>query len=135
MLDVRTLVKTALLAAAVAGGAFMPFAARADDLQPNTAHMAKINDVSVLTFYAVEPDGYQVTMVTQAGDSETPSVLKITATLAPGQKIGITTPVAIGRDSDEFEIVHTGDSIAVYTRPSATADWQMPSRSRKRPPA
>ena len=101
--------KSGLLAAAVtlifAGGA------HAESLAPVQGRAVALGQVSGVVYYTVEPDGYRVVATLQAG--ETHSVVRLMATLTPGQSVVLSTPGAAGEPAIEVRFARHGDELSV----------------------
>jgi hypothetical protein len=130
LLPVRMLFRRALLAVLALGVSTMSLAHAATDLAPITARLVELGELSALTYYTVEKDGFRVVTTIQSNDalegdaSMTP--VRFIVTLAASQEARISVP----RDSGpaiELRIARIGDRLEVSRAQEQPADEQSAS--------
>ncbi len=99
------LIRTALVSATLALASLAM--AHAADVRPVEARSIDLGDVSGVAYYTVERDGFRVVMTLAQGDAGTP--VRMTAILAPGQRVILSTP----RDAGAVEISRQADTLQV----------------------
>lgn len=104
-MSIRSSVLAATFALAVFGISFG--AAQARGLRPIEAQSIHLGDVSGVTYYTVEPDGYRVVTTLAQGETGTP--VRFVSVLAPGQRTLLSTSNQAGT----LEISRSGDSLTV----------------------
>ncbi|WP_292544021.1 hypothetical protein [Mesorhizobium sp.] len=112
---------TRLFAAyAFAGLAWTGISAAAE-LAPGNGHNIHLAAFDGVVYFTVEPGGYRVVATLAAGAGGLP--LRMISTLAPGQRMTVSVPQAIGRPSIDLEILRDGDAVVVSDPiPAATVD-------------
>ncbi len=75
------------------------------------AHRIDLGDVHGVAYYTVAPEGLKV--VATLGASTDTSPVRVAATLAPAQRIGLSVPGAEGTAPRAVDIVRDGDRIVV----------------------
>jgi predicted aconitase len=75
------------------------------------AHRIDLGDVSGVAYYTMAPDGLKV--VATLGASSDTAPVRVAATLAPAQRIGLSVPGAEGTAPRAVDIVRDGDRILV----------------------
>jgi predicted aconitase len=73
------------------------------------AHRIDLGDVHGVAYYTVAPEGLKV--VATLGADGAP--VRVAATLAPAQRIGLSVPGAVGAAPRAVDIVRDGDRILV----------------------
>lgn len=76
-----------------------------------TAHRIDLGDVHGVAYYTVAPDGLKVVATLGSAADGTP--VRVAATLAPAQRIGLSVPGAVGAAPRAVDIVRDGDRILV----------------------
>lgn len=89
--------------------------AHAGDPAP-AAHRIELGDVNGVAYYTVAPEGLKV--VATLGSAADGAPLRVTATLAPAQRIGLSVPGAAGTSPRAVDIVRDGDRILVVAAES-----------------
>jgi hypothetical protein len=82
-------------------------AAHANSLRPIQGETIHFGEVSGVTYYTVEPDGFRV--VTTIADGQAGTPVRFVSVLAPGQRVVLSTP----RQTGALEISRNGDSLIV----------------------
>ncbi|OKO73765.1 hypothetical protein [Bradyrhizobium sp. AS23.2] len=90
-------------------------AAHANGLRPLQGDSIRLGDLSGVTYYTVEPDGFRVVTTFAEGEAGTP--VRVVSVLAPGQRVVLSTPHQVGT----LEISRNGDNLLVR-KASAPAD-------------
>jgi hypothetical protein len=78
---------------------------------PPAAHRIDLGDVHGVAYYTVAPEGLKV--VATLGASSDTAPVRVAATLAPAQRIGLSVPGAVGAAPRAVDIVREGDRILV----------------------
>ncbi|WP_292354900.1 hypothetical protein [Mesorhizobium sp.] len=97
--------------------------AAASELAPGSGHSIQLGNVSGAVYYTVEQDGYRVVATMASGAEQQP--VRVVSTLAPGQRMMISVPQAVGQPSIDFEILRDGKALLVSEPnlvPSAAAE-------------
>jgi predicted aconitase len=89
--------------------------ARAADPVP-AAHHIDLGDVHGVAYYTMAPDGLKVVATLGSAADGTP--VRVAATLAPAQRIGLSVPGAAGTSPRAVDIVRDGDRIVVVAAES-----------------
>ena len=105
----RTNAKT--LAFAITAFAIGPRTADAAYLAPGAAISIALGDVSGVAYYTVDHDGYHVVVALAAGPDATP--VRFIASLAPGQKVTVSTPGHKGEPESRIDIARIGGGIVI----------------------
>jgi hypothetical protein len=82
-------------------------AAHANGLRPIEGQSIQFGDVSGITYYTVEPDGFRVVTTLAQGEAGTP--IRFVTVLAPGQRVVVSTP----NQAPALEISRKGDDLLV----------------------
>lgn len=82
-------------------------AAQATGLRPIEGWSVNLGDVSGVTYYTVEPDGFRVVTTLAQGEAGTP--IRFVSVLTPGQRVVLSTP----HQAAALEISRSGDSLLV----------------------
>jgi hypothetical protein len=98
-------IRSAVFAAAVSLSTLG--AAHANGLRPIQGETIHLGEVSGVTYYTVEPDGFRVVTTIAEGQAGTP--VRFVSVLAPGQRVVLSTP----RQTGALEISRNGDSLIV----------------------
>ncbi|WP_292232855.1 hypothetical protein [Mesorhizobium sp.] len=85
--------------------------AAASELAPGSGHSIQLGNFSGAVYYTVEQDGYRVVATMASGAEQQP--VRVVSTLAPGQRMMISVPQAIGQPSIDFEILRDGKALLV----------------------
>lgn len=80
--------------------------ASADNLRPIDAESIDLGGIAGVAYYTVEPEGFRVVTTLAEGSAGTP--IRVVATLAPGQSVGFSTPLA-----GALEISREGDHVLI----------------------
>ncbi len=75
------------------------------------AHRIDLGDVHGVAYYTVVPDGLKV--VATLGASSDTAPVRVAATLAPAQRIGLSVPGVAGTAPRSVDIIRDGDRILV----------------------
>lgn len=96
-------------------GAMMASAqsAAARDLAPLVPETTTLGDLSAMTYYTVERDGYRVVTTFQMEGPAGITPFRVVSTVLPGQKTVISVPRAAGLKPLALEIVRDGDRLTV----------------------
>ena len=86
-------------------------AAHAGDLKPIQGRSINLGNLSGVAYYTVENDGFHVVTTLAQGEAGTP--VRFEATLAPGQRVVLSTPRELGRPADKVEISRHNDRVLV----------------------
>jgi hypothetical protein len=86
-----------------------------NDLRPLQGGTVHFGEVSGVTYYTVEPEGFRA--VTTVAEGQTGTPIRVVSVLAPGQRVVLSTP----QQSDTLEISRNGDSLLVR-KSNALAD-------------
>ena len=89
-------------------------AAHASDLKPIEGRSVQLGDLSGVTYYTVQPDGFRVVTTLAQGETGTP--VRFVSVLAPGQRVVLSTPSRAGA----LEVSRTGDSLLIRNANAAT---------------
>jgi hypothetical protein len=100
-MSIRTMFVAAAFALAALG------AAHADGLRPIDAKSIDLGEVSGVSYYTVERDGFHVVTTLAQGVTGTP--IRVVSVLAPGQTVAFSTPHQAGA----LEISRNGDRVLV----------------------
>jgi hypothetical protein len=100
-----------LIASAVTVSALFDKAADAAELKPIVAQSLEIGGMKGIAYYTIENDGYRV--VATLADNEGGQPVRVVGTLAPGQKLSISVPRAMGTLPVAAEIARAGDKVFV----------------------
>jgi hypothetical protein len=87
----------------------MTGAAEASELAPGNGRSLHLGAFDGAVYYTIEQDGYHV-VATLASGAE---AIRFVATLAPGQRMTISVPQAVGEPSLDFEVVRIGETLFV----------------------
>ena len=98
-------IRSTLLAAAVTLTTLT--AAQASDLRPIEGRSISLGDVSSVTYYTVEPDGFRI--VTTLAQDEAGTPIRFVSVLEPRQRVVLSTP----HQADALEISRNGDILIV----------------------
>lgn len=82
-------------------------AAHASDLKPIEGRSVRLGELSGVTYYTVQPDGFRVVTTLAQGEAGTP--VRFVSVLAPGQRIVISAPYQV----PALEISRKGDELLV----------------------
>jgi hypothetical protein len=82
-------------------------AAQANGLRPIQGETIRLGEVTGVTYYTVERDGFRVVTTIAEGQAGTP--IRFVSVLAPGQRVVLSTP----RQSGALEISRNGDGLTV----------------------
>lgn len=82
-------------------------AAHAGGLRPIEGLSVDLGDVSGVTYYTVEPNGFRVVTTLTQGEAGTP--VRFVSVLARGQRVVLSTP----HQTAALEIARNGDSLVV----------------------
>jgi hypothetical protein len=82
-------------------------AAHANGLRPIEGQSIQFGDVSGITYYTVEPDGFHVVTTLAQGEAGTP--IRFVTVLTPGQRVVVSTPYQV----PALEISRKGDDLLV----------------------
>ncbi|WP_245315615.1 hypothetical protein [Bradyrhizobium neotropicale] len=82
-------------------------AAHAEGLRPIQAKSIDLGEVSGITYYTVEREGFRVVTTLAQGETGTP--IRVVSVLAPGQSVVLSTP----RQAGSLEIIRQADSVLV----------------------
>ena len=89
-------------------------AASAGELAPMVALQRTLHSgASALIYFTPEADGYRDVTTMQSDATEGATVLRFTATLAPGQSTEISVPRAAGEQAEAIVIRRAGDRLLV----------------------
>jgi hypothetical protein len=126
----RTPFRRALLAALALGGMTMSFAHAATDLAPITGRLVQLGEISALTYYTVEKNGFRVVTTIQSDDAVEADArvtpVRFIVRLAPGEEARISVPREIGPPI-ELRIARIGDRLEVSRAAEQSADEQSAS--------
>lgn len=84
--------------------------AGAIELTPGSGYSVRLPHAEGVVYYTVEPEGFRV-VTTLASTDGTP--LRFVATLAPGQRIVLSVPQAVGQPPVDLEIQRDGEMLRV----------------------
>jgi len=98
-------IRSAILAAAVTLSTLG--AVHANGLRPIQGESIHFGEVSGVTYYTVEPDGFRV--VTTIADGQAGTPVRFVSVLAPGQHVVLST----SHQRSALEISRSGDSLIV----------------------
>jgi hypothetical protein len=87
--------------------------AHAEGLKPFQGKVIDLGDVSAVTYYTIERDGFHV-IATLAKKAEDAVPVRVVATLAPGQSLTLSTPHEAGAPVDAVEITRRADTLLVH---------------------
>ena len=91
--------------------------AAADDAAPGAAQAIDLGEIRGIAYYTVAADGYRV-VATLASETGTP--VRITATLAPEQRMDLSVPGAAGEAPYALAFVRRGDRLEVVRQEIAS---------------
>jgi hypothetical protein len=100
-MSIRTMFVAAAFVLAALGSA------HADGLRPIDAKSIDLGEVSGVSYYTVERDGFHVVTTLAQGVTGTP--IRVVSVLAPGQTVAFSTPHQAGA----LEISRNGDRVLV----------------------
>lgn len=86
-------------------------AASAEEVAPAAAKLIDLGDVRGVAYYTVAPEGYRLVATLVANESGAP--LRVTATLAPDQRIDLSVPGAYGEADSSLAFVRHGDRLEI----------------------
>ena len=89
-------------------------AAQADGVRPSAARSIDLGEVSGVAYYTVEQNGFRAVTTLAHGGAGTP--VRMTAALAPGQSVVLSTP----HEAGSVEIRRQADTVLVRKTASAT---------------
>jgi hypothetical protein len=89
-------------------------AAHASELKPIEGRSVQLGDLSGVTYYTVQPDGFRVVTTLAQGATGTP--VRFVSVLAPGQRVVFSRPTQAGA----LEVSRTGDSLLIRNANAAT---------------
>ncbi|MDG4879730.1 hypothetical protein [Mesorhizobium sp. WSM4884] len=104
--------------------------AAASELVPGSGHSIQLGSFSGAVYYTVEQDGYRVVATMASGAEQQP--VRVVSTLAPGQRMMISVPQAVGQPSIDFEILRDGKALLVSDPnfvPATTAENDLTTDS------
>jgi len=85
--------------------------AAASELAPGNGHSIQLGSFNGAVYYTIEQDGYRVVATMASGAEQQP--IRVVSTLAPGQRVMISVPQAVGQPSVDFEILRDGKALFV----------------------
>lgn len=109
----------ATLSALAVSAAALTFAfagtAGAQEVAPAVAYRIDLGDVGGVAYYTIADEGYRV-VATLGNAGAAP--LRVTATLAPAQRLNISVPGEAGAQAQAIDIVRDGNRIVVLPTPT-----------------
>lgn len=91
--------------------------ATAEEVTPAAAQAIDLGEIHGVAYYTVAADGYRV-VATLAGETGTP--VRVTATLAPEQRMDLSVPGALGEADYALAFVRRGDRLEVVRQEIAS---------------
>ena len=101
----------ASIAALVLSIAGLAGTASAEEVPPAAAKLIDLGEVRGVAYYTPVADGYRVVATLAAGETGVP--MRFAATLAPGQRVDLSVPGAVGEPDAAIALVRHGDRLEV----------------------
>src|ERR1700732_4902814 len=119
-------IRQTTLAGALALASIGP--AHAEALKPLQGQVIDLGDLSAVSYYTVERDGFRV-VATLAKKDEDAVPVRVVAVLAPGQSLTLSTPHEADTPADAVEIIRRADTVLVHNAAAARADTVLVHKS------